>query len=101
MEPWRSSVLPQASRVPSTRRTWQAWNSVSTNDALVAYKVVGGPDSQTVVPDLAASIPLSPDGGRTWTFQLRSGITYSNGAPVRPSDVLGSFERALSKGANL
>ena len=75
--------------------------SLLTNDALVAYKVVGGPDSQTLVPDLAASIPLSPDGGRTWTFQLRAGITYSNGTPVRPSDVLGSFERALSKGANL
>ncbi len=72
-----------------------------TNDALVAYKVVGGPDSQTLVPDLATSIPLSPDAGRTWTFQLRSGMSYSNGAPVRPSDVLGSFERALGKDANL
>ena len=72
--------------------------ALMTNDALVAYKKVGGPDGQTLVPDLASSIPASPDGGRTWTFQLRSGVTYSNGAPLRPSDVLGSFERAVIAG---
>ena len=69
-----------------------------TNDALVAYKAVGGPDGLTLVPDLATAIPISPDGGRTWTFQLRAGVTYSNGQPVRPSDVLGSFERAAIAG---
>jgi peptide/nickel transport system substrate-binding protein len=72
--------------------------ALMTNDALVAYKMVGGPDGQTLVPDLATAIPTSSDGGRTWTFRLRAGVTYSNGAPVRPSDVLGSFERAAIAG---
>jgi peptide/nickel transport system substrate-binding protein len=72
-----------------------------TNDALVGYKSVGGPDGQTLVPDLATSIPTSPDGGLTWTFQLRSGIRYSTGAVVRPSDVPGSFKRSLRPGAAL
>ena len=71
--------------------------ALMTNDALVAYKVVGGPDGQTLVPDLATSF-TDADGGRTWTFQLRAGVTYSTGAPVRPSDVLGSFERAAIAG---
>ncbi|HEY6058602.1 MAG TPA: ABC transporter substrate-binding protein [Candidatus Limnocylindrales bacterium] len=69
-----------------------------TNDALVTYRRVGGPDGLTLVPDLATTIPASPDGGRTWTFQLRAGVTYSNGQPVRPSDTLGSFERAATAG---
>ena len=66
-----------------------------TNDALVTYKRVGGPDGLTIVPDLAADIPQPRDDGRTWTFRLRSGLTYSTGAPVRASDVLRSFERAV------
>jgi peptide/nickel transport system substrate-binding protein len=74
---------------------------VLTNDALVTSKMVGGPDGQTLVPDLATSIPASPDGGRTWMFQLRAGVRYSTGALVRPSDVLGSFERAMNVGAGL
>lgn len=66
-----------------------------TNDALVTYRRVGGPDGLTIVPDLAVDIPTPSDGGRTWTFRLRPGLTYSTGAPVRASDVLGSFERAV------
>jgi len=79
----------------------QSYLAPLTNDALVAYKKVGGPDGLTLVPDLATAIPTSPDGGRTWTFRLRPRITYSNGAPVRPSDVRGSFERALAVGGGL
>jgi YVTN family beta-propeller protein len=72
--------------------------AILTNDALVTYKKAGGPDGLTLVPDLATSIPTSPDGGRTWTFQLRADVAYSNGQPVRPRDVLGSFERAAIAG---
>jgi len=72
--------------------------AIITNDALVTYKRLGGPDGLTLVPDLATSIPTSPDGGWTWTFKMQPGVTYSNGRPVRPSDVLGSFERAAIAG---
>ena len=60
-----------------------------TNDALVTYKRVGGPDALTFVPDLAEDIPNSPDGGLTWTFRLRAGLRYSDGRPVRAGDALG------------
>jgi peptide/nickel transport system substrate-binding protein len=46
------------------------------------------------VPDLAIAVPKPADGGRTYTFRLRSGIRYSNGRPVRPAD----FRRALERG---
>jgi peptide/nickel transport system substrate-binding protein len=45
------------------------------------------------VADLATRLPRTPDGGRTWTLTLRRGVRYSNGAPVRPSDVRFTFER--------
>lgn len=66
-----------------------------TNDGLLGYERVGGPDGLTIVPDLATALPTSLDGGLTYRFQLRSGIEYSTGQPVRPSDVVRSMERTL------
>jgi YVTN family beta-propeller protein len=67
-------------------------------DGLVGYKRVGGVDGSTLVPDLATSVPAPTDGGRTYTFQLRPGLTYADGTPVRASDVRASMERAISFG---
>ena len=64
-----------------------------TNDGLVAFKKVGGSDGLTLVPDLAVSIPTPTDGGRTYTFQLRPDIFYSDGTPVRALDARSSLER--------
>ena len=36
-----------------------------TNDGLVAFQRVGGPQGAAIVPDLATSIPQPSDGGRT------------------------------------
>ena len=47
------------------------------------------------VPDLATSLPTPTDGGRTYTFQLRRGIRYSNGDPVRASDLRRALERVF------
>jgi YVTN family beta-propeller protein len=65
-------------------------------DGLVAFEPVGGA-SPTLVPDLATSVPSPTDGGRTYTFELRSGIRYSNGEVVAPAD----FRRALERGFRL
>jgi YVTN family beta-propeller protein len=66
-----------------------------TNDGLLGFERVGGPDGLTVVPDLAEAMPTSPDGGLTYRFQLRPGIEYSTGQPVRATDVIRSIERAV------
>ena len=70
-----------------------------TNDGLVTLDHVGGPDGSRLVPDLALALPVPAGHGRTYTFQLRPGIRYSTGAPVRPHDVTRSFERLFSLGA--
>jgi YVTN family beta-propeller protein len=64
-----------------------------TNDGLVAFKHVGGSDGSALVPDLASSLPLPTDGGRTYTFDVRPGIRYSTGRVVRAED----FRRAIER----
>ena len=69
-----------------------------TNDGLVAFNQVAGVAGTQLVPDLAVSLPTPTDGGRTYTFQLRPGIRYSNGQPVRASHFRATFERDFRVG---
>jgi len=64
-------------------------------DGLVAYRRVGGTAGETLVPNLAERILAPTDGGKTYTFQLRRGLRYSNGEPVRASDFRRSLERVM------
>ena len=75
-----------------------------TNDGLVTLKHIGGSDGTQLVPDLAESLPLPTHHGRSYRFQLRSGIRYSTGEPVRPEDFRRAIERDFrigSPGASL
>jgi YVTN family beta-propeller protein len=67
-----------------------------TNDGLLAYKKVGGPDGATLVPDLASALPQVSADGLTYRFPLREGVRYSTGDPVRPEDFRHGLERAIS-----
>jgi peptide/nickel transport system substrate-binding protein len=71
-----------------------ALQTLLTNDGLVGYRRVGGVDGSQLVPDLALAVPKPTDGGRTYTFRLRSGIRYSTGRLVQPAD----FRRAFKRG---
>jgi peptide/nickel transport system substrate-binding protein len=51
------------------------------------------------VPDLATSLPTPTDGGRTYTFLLRSGIRYSTGRPVQATDFRSTLERDFALGS--
>ena len=64
-------------------------------DGLVAYRRIPGAGGSTLVADLAASVPQPTDGGRTYTFQLRRGLRFSDGTPVRPEDFRASIERVV------
>ena len=48
-----------------------------------------------ILPSLAESWEVSEDG-RTYTFHLRPGVTFSNGAPLTASDVEYTFVRLLT-----
>jgi peptide/nickel transport system substrate-binding protein len=78
-------------QVNVTPQYWQLYQV--TQDGLTAFRKSSGPAANSVVPDLAVRLPRTTDGGRTWTLSLRSGVRYSNGAPVRPGDVRFTFER--------
>jgi len=64
-------------------------------DGLLSYRRVPGAGGSTLVADLAASVPQPTDGGRTYTFQLRRGLRFSDGTPVRPQDFRASIERVV------
>lgn len=51
-----------------------------------------GSKSTAVVPNVASSWKVSPDG-KTYTFHIRPGIKFSNGQPVTAQDVKWSLDR--------
>ena len=65
-------------------------------DGLVTWKKVGGSDGNTMVPDLATSIPKPTDGGTVYAFTLRPGIKYSDGTAVKASDFVRAIEREFT-----
>lgn len=69
------------------------WQLNLTGDGLTAYRRVAGTDGAALVPDLAVAIPTPTDGGRTYTFQLRRGVSYSTGETVGPEDIRRAIER--------
>jgi peptide/nickel transport system substrate-binding protein len=65
-------------------------------DTLLTYK---GSDVTTPVPDLASSYTASADA-KTYTFTLRSGVTFANGDPVTAADVVFSLMRTKNVEGN-
>jgi peptide/nickel transport system substrate-binding protein len=73
------------------------WQVLSmTNDGLVAYRKVGGPDGLSIVPDLATALPEISEDGLTYRFAVRDDVAYSNGDPVRPEDFRRALERSIA-----
>jgi YVTN family beta-propeller protein len=71
-----------------------AWNVLNMlYDGLTAFQRVGNATGTKLVPDLATSLPVPSDDGRTYVFELRPGIRYSNGQLVRPGDFRYGLER--------
>jgi peptide/nickel transport system substrate-binding protein len=74
----------------SNFNNWYVWQLVY--ETLVVVQ----PDGR-VAPMLAASWQVSPDE-LTYTFRLRSGIKFHNGAALTAEDVVYSFDRLRTKG---
>jgi peptide/nickel transport system substrate-binding protein len=82
---------------PAQNYTLQEWQLlINTHDGLVQFKRVGGVPGTQIVPDLATAIPTPTDGGKTYTFQIRKGIKFSNGQVMKPSDFVTTFERQFT-----
>lgn len=73
---------PHATNATATRNMLE-----NVYDTLVMFD-----SSLQIVPGLAESWEASEDG-LTWTFTLRSGVTFHNGDPLKASDVAFSINR--------
>ncbi len=79
-----------------------AWNYESDGDAvilnvydqLVTYK---GASATEFVPALATGWNVSADG-KTYTFDIRKGVKFHDGADLTPEDVAYSFRRGVLQG---
>jgi ABC-type transport system substrate-binding protein len=82
---------------PAQNYTLEEWQLlINTHDGLTAFQHVGGLAGTKIVPDLASSIPLPTNGGKTYVFNIRRGIKFSNGATLAPTDFLRTFERQFT-----
>lgn len=70
-----------------------AADSIARNFGYMIYDTLFAVDeSLTVQPQMVESWSTSEDG-KLWTFTLREGLAFSDGAPVTSADVIASLER--------
>jgi peptide/nickel transport system substrate-binding protein len=82
---------------PAQNYTLQEWQLlIDTHDGLVGFAMVGGLPGTKVVANLATSVPVPTDGGKTYVFNIRRGIKFSDGQTLQPSDWLTVFERQFT-----
>ncbi|MFF7190207.1 ABC transporter substrate-binding protein [Streptomyces sp. NPDC008222] len=71
-----------------------AWNFMRYySRQLVTYKTEPGQAGAQVQPDLATDMGKVSDGGKTYTFTLRDGLTWEDGKPLTAQDVKYGIER--------
>ncbi len=76
---------------PAIGYDWQNWSMIkSLFDSLMDY----APGTTDLVPDLAESYEVAPDG-LSYTFKLRHGVKFHNGRELSAEDVKWSIERAV------
>ena len=81
---------------PALAYTLPGWALIDTTCArLMTYPDKPPPEGYRLVPEVAAAYPRMSEGGRTWTFTLRTGFRFSDGSAVRAS----AFARAIARSA--
>ena len=84
---------------PGLGATTQSYEATwITYTGLVTYAHASGEAGTKLIPGVAQSLPTVTGGGKTYTFMLRKGLVYSNGAPVKASDFAYAIERAIKLG---
>jgi peptide/nickel transport system substrate-binding protein len=74
----------------------EGWTAMyNTYIPLLTYAHANGQEGSKVVPGLAKSLPKVSDGGKTYTLELRPGLKYSDGTPVKASDFTFAVERVF------
>ena len=74
------------------------WNFARlTGRSLLMFASAPGQEGTKLVPDLATGMGQSSDGGKTWTYKLRTGVKFEDGSTVTSKDVKYAVERSLDK----
>jgi peptide/nickel transport system substrate-binding protein len=66
---------------------------------LITYAHKEGSAGSEIIPGLAEAVPEPTNGGKTYEFQLREGLKYSDGSPVKASDFENTIKRLLVLGS--
>ncbi|WP_037858132.1 ABC transporter substrate-binding protein [Streptomyces sp. NRRL S-340] len=64
---------------------------------LLTYSTAPGSAGAKLTPDLAADMGKLTDGGKTYTFTLRDGITWEDGKPITSKDLKYGIERVWAQ----
>ena len=81
---------------PVLMQTVQAFQPLKTvYTGLLAFKDEYGKAGTELIPGLAEKMPTVSSDGKTYTFQLRKGLKYSDGTPVKPGDFEVAIKRLL------
>ncbi|TDW76156.1 ABC transporter substrate-binding protein [Kribbella pratensis] len=62
---------------------------------LTSWKTSPGKAAE-LVPDLATDTGQVSDGGKTWTYKLKSGLKYADGSPIVAADIKYGVERSFA-----
>jgi len=65
--------------------------------SLTAYKFSADPvEGTSLTPDLATDLGTATDGGKTWAFTLRDGVSFEDGSPITCADVAYGVSRTFA-----
>lgn len=83
-------------------KTFNPFNTKDATSATMADMMFDGlvsstPDTGEVIPKLAKSFEISPDG-KIYTFHLRHGIKWSDGKPITADDVVFTWDKIILAG---
>lgn len=83
-------------------KTFNPFNTKDATSAVMAEMMFDGlvstrPDNGEVVPKLAKSFEISPDG-KVYTINLRHGIKWSDGKPITADDVVFTWKNIIFAG---
>jgi peptide/nickel transport system substrate-binding protein len=67
-----------------------------TTRTLTAYKFAEGADGVTIVPDMATDLGTPSADAKSWSFTIRDGVTFEDGAAVGCSDVKYGVSRTFA-----
>jgi peptide/nickel transport system substrate-binding protein len=68
-----------------------AFAGATMHRTLVTYDADGN-----IIPDLATDTGRTSDGGKTWEFTLRDGVSFEDGSPITCADVKYGMSRSFA-----